>query len=153
MVELSENKFVTLAVEGKVDAGTTNQVQVRDFESFFVDERKEIGGNNKGPNPLEYFLGALGACTSIIATMVAKEQGFTFGNLEYALDGDLDPRGYQGVEGVQTYYQSVEINIMVETKESDEAFDALAKEVERRCPLYNLLKDAGVEVVSNWVKR
>ncbi|MEY8292714.1 OsmC family protein [Carnobacteriaceae bacterium 52-44] len=150
---MSENKFVTLAAKGEVVSGTTNSIQVRDFEPFFVDERKEIGGNNAGPNPLEYFLGSLGACTSVIATMVAKEQGFSFGDLEFETNGDLDPRGYQGVEGVQTYYQSVEVTVVMETEESDEAFENLAKEVERRCPLFNLLKDAGVEVISNWEKK
>lgn len=150
---MSENKFVTLASKGEVVSGTTNNIQVRDFEPFFVDERKEIGGNNAGPNPLEYFLGSLGACTSVIATMIAKEQDFSFGNLEFKTNGDLDPRGYQGVEGVQTYYQSVEVTVVMETEESDEAFENLANEVERRCPLFNLLKDAGVEVISNWEKK
>lgn len=150
---MSENKFVTLASKGEVVSGTTNSIQVRDFEPFFVDERKEIGGNNAGPNPLEYFLGSLGACTSVIATMIAKEQDFSFGNLEFETNGDLDPRGYQGVEGVQTYYQSVEVTVVMETEESDEAFENLANEVERRCPLFNLLKDAGVEVISNWEKK
>lgn len=149
---MSENKFVTLSAKGKLDIGTTNSVQVRDFDTFYVDERKEIGGNNVGPNPLEYFLGALGACTSVIATMVAKEQDFTYKNLDFSTEGDLDPRGYKGVEGVQTYYQSVRVTVKVETEKSDESFEALANEVERRCPLFNLLKDADVEVISNWQK-
>lgn len=118
-----------------------------------MDERQEIGGGNIGPNPLEYFLGALGACTSIMAASIAKEQVFSFENLNYSIDGHLDPRGYQGVEGVQTYYQTVEVTVELETEESDEAFETLAAKVERRCPLYNLLLDAGVEVISNWKKK
>lgn len=149
---MPENKFVTLSAKGKAESGTTNSVQVRDFESFYVDEREAIGGNNAGPNPLEYFLGALGACTSVIATMVAKEKEFSFDNLDFSTSGDLDPRGYMGVEGVQTYYQKVEVTVVIETDENDESLEAFAKEIERRCPLYNLLEDAGVEVVSNWEK-
>lgn len=150
---MSENTLVTLTSNGKQVAGTTNSVNIRDFEPFFVDERKEIGGNNKGPNPLEYFLGALGSCTSVIATMIANEQAFTFTNLDFSVKGDLDPRGYKGVEGIQTYYQRVEVTVEVETEESDEAFVALTKAVEKRCPLYNLLEDAGVDVISNWIKK
>lgn len=150
---MSKNKLVTLSAEGKAEAGTTNSVNIRDFEPFFVDEREAIGGNNKGPNPLEYFLGALGACTSVIATMVAREQGFTYEDFEFGTEGQLDPRGFQGVEGVQTYYQTIEVNAVVETDESDEAFETFVAEVERRCPLYNLIKDAGVEVKSNWEKK
>lgn len=150
---MSDNRFVTLSTQGKREKGATNSVQVRDFESFYVDEREAIGGNNAGPNPLEYFLGALGACTSVIATMVAKEKDFSFGNLDFSTEGKLDPRGYMGVEGVQTYYQKVKILVEIETEENDETLEAFAKEVERRWPLYNLLKDAGVEVLSTWKKK
>lgn len=148
-----EKNLVTLSASGKQESGTTNRVNVRDFETFYVDERKEIGGNNKGPNPLEYFLGALGACTSVITTMVAGEQDFTFTDLSFSTSGDLDPRGYKGVEGVQTYYQAVEVEVLIETEESDEVLASLAKEVDRRCPLYNVLKDAGVEVTTNWIRK
>ena len=95
----------------------------------------------------------LGSCTSIIATMVAKQQDFVFTDLEFSVHGDLDPRGYQGIEGVQTYYQKVEVAVLVETTESNEDLTVLAKEVERRCPLFNLLVDAGVEVISEWKKK
>lgn len=150
---MSKNTLVTLTANGKQETGTTNSVNIRDFDPIYIDERKEIGGNNEGPNPLEYFLGALGSCTSVIATMIAKEQDFTFTNLEFSVAGDLDPRGYKGVEGVQTYYQSVIVTVIVETEESDEAFATLTKAVEKRCPLYNLLEDAGVQVTSNWTKK
>lgn len=148
---MSENTIVTLEAKGKQESKTTNRVVIRDFESFYVDERKEIGGNNKGPNPLEYFLGALGSCTSIITTMIAKEQNFTFTNLDFSVKGDLDPRGYKGVEGIQTYYHNVEVTVLIETEESDDALKTLTKAVEKRCPLYNLLEDAGVKVTSNWI--
>lgn len=44
------------------------------------------------------------------------------------------------------------MNIVVDTDESDEALMRLKEEVERRCPLFNLLEDAGVDVESIWSK-
>ncbi|MFD1848752.1 OsmC family protein [Oceanobacillus bengalensis] len=145
--------LATLSVNGKLESGLKNSVQVRDLPAFIVDEPERLGGTNAGPNPLEYFLGALSACTSIILSYTAKDLNFSYQDVTYSTDGTLDPRGFKGVEGVLTYFQSVKIDIVVETEESDEALQKLAETVEQRCPLYNLLIDAGVEVKSNWVKK
>lgn len=152
-IHMTEPNLVTLSAQGKSLSGITNSVQVRDFQPFFVDEQERIGGGNAGPNPLEYFLGALSACTSIMTTYVAKDLGFSYKNIEYSTDGKLDPRGYQGIDDVITYFQTVAVTITIETEESDSALKILAKNVEKRCPLYNLLKDAGVEVITNWDRR
>jgi uncharacterized OsmC-like protein len=50
--------------------------QVRDSAPFIVDEPEQLGGINEGPNPLEYLLGAVSACTSFIIGYAAKEQNF-----------------------------------------------------------------------------
>ncbi|HLR01728.1 MAG TPA: OsmC family protein [Virgibacillus sp.] len=150
---MTEQQLVTLSVEGKVDSGRKNEVRVRDFPPIIVDESERLGGTNDGPNPLEYFLGALSACTSIMASFAAKEQNFTYKDLEYHTEGTLDPRGYQGAEGVQTYFETVKIDVVVDTNESSEALECLRVAVEDRCPLFNLLQDAGVNVISHWSKK
>lgn len=145
--------LVTLRVKGKVESGVTNSIQARDLPPFYVDEPKALGGADKGPNPLEYLLGALSACATIVGASVAKEQNFTYRGIEYATSGKLDPRGYKGVEGVKTYFQSVRLDVIVDTDESEEALQRVAEVAEKRCPVYNLLKDAGVAIESNWVKK
>lgn len=150
---MAEQQLSTLSIQGNLESGLKNKVNVRDLPAFFVDEPERLGGTNAGPNPLEYLLGALSACTSIMAAYVAKEQNFTYQGLDYQTDGTLDPRGFKGVEGVQTYFQTVKLNVIVDTNESQEALERFQETVEKRCPLYNLLKDAGVEVISNWVKK
>src|SRR5690625_2133655 len=148
---MSKDNLVTLTAKGEFETGRTNKVQIRDHTSIYVDEPERLGGKNTGPNPLEYFLGSLSAWTSIVASMVADEMNFSYEELKYSADGKLDRRGYHGAEGVQTYFQEIEIKLEIETEESDERLSQLVAEVERRCPLYNLAKDAGVEVIINWV--
>lgn len=147
---MTQHQMAVLRVNGRAETGLENKVSVRDLPAFSVDEPERLGGTNTGPNPLEYFLGALSACTSIMVSYVAKEQNFSYEGLEYDASGTLDPRGFRGVEGVQTYFQSVQLNMVVETGEDVDALERLKETVEKRCPLYNLLKDAGVEVISNW---
>lgn len=147
------SKKVTLSVEGKWEEKLKNRIQVRDFPTFFIDEPERLGGLNSGPNPLEYFLGALSSCTSIMTAFVAKEIGATYEELEFKTSGDLDPRGFQGVEGIQTYFDTVAIKIIISTDEPDEVLQELQEKVEQRCPLFNLLVDAGVKVNSEWERK
>lgn len=70
--------------------------------------------------------------------------------MDFDTNGSLDPRGFKGVEGIQTYFQTVTIQVEVETEESEEALKQLKETVEKECPLHNLLVDAGVEVHSQW---
>ena len=150
---MTANKLAKLQITGKSDSGLKSSINVRDLPPFIVDEPERLGGTNQGPNPLEYLLGALSGCTSIIIAYVAKEQSFTYDGVEFATDGELDPRGFQGADGVLTYFQTVTINVTVNTNEDNEKLASLKETVEKRCPLFNLLKDAGVKVESNWRRK
>ncbi|MBU6082019.1 OsmC family protein [Allobacillus halotolerans] len=147
---MTKPRLATLNVNGNLEEGLKNTVHVRDLAPFFVDEPERLGGTNAGPNPLEYFLGAYSACTSIMTSYAAKDLNFTYTGLDFDTNGSLDPRGFKGVEGIQTYFQTVTIQVEVETEESEEALKQLKETVEKRCPLHNLLVDAGVEVHSQW---
>lgn len=150
---MDTESLATLHINGKSESGLKNAVFVRDLPAFIVDEPERLGGSNSGPNPLEYLLGSLSACTSIIAAYVAKEQNFSYTELDFSTDGTLDTRGFRGVEGVRTYFQTVTVNLEIQTEEDDEALNRLIASVEKRCPIYNLLKDAGVKVETVWSKK
>lgn len=149
---MTQQNLATLKVEGKSAGDLKSEIQVRDLSPFIVDEPERLGGTNEGPNPLEYLLGAVSACTSIIINYAAKEQNFRYDGVRFSAEGTLDPRGFKGVEGVTTYFQTVNINVILETEESNENILALKETVEKRCPIYNLLKDAGVDVTTDWHK-
>ncbi|MFA1820331.1 OsmC family protein [Virgibacillus oceani] len=149
---MTQQPLATLRAEGKSAGGLKSQIQVRDLAPFIVDEPERLGGTNEGPNPLEYLLGAVSACTSIIINYAAKEQNFKYNGARFSAEGTLDPRGFKGVEGVTTYFQTVKISITLATEESNEKMLKLKETVEQRCPIYNLLKDAGVDVTTDWHK-
>ncbi len=65
-------------------------------------------------------------------------------------EGDVDPRGSRGVAGVRPYFLAVRLNIMLHSDEPPERVAKLRKNVENRCPVMNLFRDAGVEVTVNW---
>ena len=120
--------------------------------TFYIDEPERLGGNDKGPNPLQTLLGALIGCESIMANMVAKEINFDLQRISFSVKGELDPRGYMGDPNVRTYFEKVEISAEVKTSEPEERIQKLQELTDSRCPVFNTLKATGVEIVTNWKK-
>lgn len=151
---LTQTETLTnIEIKGNLASGLKNTLIVRDLPEFYIDEPKELGGTDLGANPVEYHLAALTACNTITFATVASEQNFSYKNIDYKTDGDLDIRGFLGVEGVPTYFQNINIVLEIETDESEAAIENLKVAVEKRCPLYNLSKDAGIEIISEWIKK
>ncbi|WLR50810.1 OsmC family protein [Bacillus tianshenii] len=150
---MSTKQLLKVESAGKWLGGLKTSISVRDFEDFLVDEPKNLGGTDEGPNPVEYVLGALTSCTSVMIALIAREQKFSFEAVDFANDGTLDLQGLMGVEGVSPHFQTVNFEVKIKTNESDERLEVLKEEVERRCPVYNLIKDAGVDIESKWSKQ
>ena len=78
--------------------------------------------------------------------------GFDYSRVEFEATGQIDLRGPKGVPGVRPYFEKVDMTIRVATPEPDERLDALAANVENRCPVMNLFRDAGVELNVTWAR-
>ncbi|HLR07722.1 MAG TPA: OsmC family protein [Bacillota bacterium] len=78
---------------------------------LIVDEGSQVGGNDEGPNPLQYMLIALAGCENVVAHAVAKEMAFDLQGLTFDISGEFDPRGFMGDPNVRTYFETVTINV------------------------------------------
>lgn len=146
----TEPKIANIRVRGKWTGGVQTEVNIRNFPPVVMDEPPDLGGTDKGPNPMEYVLGALIGCETVLVAVVAQEKGFEYTGLEFDLRGSLDIRGLEGVEGVRPYFDTIKGTINVTTSESEADLMTLAKEVERRCPAYTMLEAAGVTFDVKW---
>ncbi len=147
----TQPKLMTMRVQGAwTGSGLRTDVKVRHFDPLVMDEPEELGGSDQGPNPMEYMLGALIGCESVVLAIVAGEQGFAYTGVSFDLRGTLDLRGLEGVDGVRPYFEKITGTIKVETPESSETLQALAEEVERRCPVYTTLEAANVTFDVTW---
>lgn len=117
-----------------------------------IDEPPQMGGQDQGPNPLGTLLSALAGCENVIANMVAKEIGFDLQGIEFDIEGELDLRGLKGEPNVRPYFQKVIVNAKVKTSEPEERIRQLQKITDSRCPVFTMMKAAGVEMVVNWTK-
>jgi uncharacterized OsmC-like protein len=138
---------------GKWEGGLKTAINVREFSPIIMDEPQALGGTDDGPNPMEYVIAALSGCTSVMISIIAQEKQFAFQGVAFENTGILDLRGLMGVEGVSPHFQKVRFTVTIDTQENEERIEELKNEVERRCPVYNLLKDAKVELDTKWIRK
>ncbi|WP_089828151.1 OsmC family protein [Halogranum amylolyticum] len=123
------------AVSAESESETKTVVEAREFE-FVVDEPPSLGGTNDGPNPVEYLIGAWAGCLNVVVHTVGEERGIDLERVKIAIEGDLDPRKFLGIdEDVRAGYQEINVRIEVESDADEEALEALRAEVEERCPV------------------
>jgi putative redox protein len=131
----------------------TTEVKVG-AHTFFIDEPKNLGGNDKGANPLNTLLGSLAGCENAIANIVAKEMKFNLNGIDFKIQGTLDPRGLMGDASVKQYFETITIEAVVDTDESDERIQELKEKTDSRCPVYNILKDTNfIKIQSTWRRK
>ncbi|MGQ0523574.1 MAG: OsmC family protein [Betaproteobacteria bacterium] len=65
----------------------------------------------------------------------------------------IDIRGRMGAHSVRPHFQTVWVQAIVDTDESEDRLRAVVEETENRCPVLNLIKDANVNVEMLWIRR
>lgn len=143
---------LTVAAHTTWHAGVQTHSHIRDFAPIVMDEPAVLGGQNQGPNPLEYLVASLNGCKGVMIPLIAQELGFSFSELSFDVEGVIDLRGLMGVAGVSTHFQSLVFHVKIKTTESDERLQALQTAVATRCPVYNLLRDANVALETCWTR-
>ncbi|MDN5599482.1 MAG: OsmC family protein [Brachybacterium sp.] len=118
--------------------------------TFTLDEPVAAGGRDTAPTPLEYVVGALNGCVTVLVDLVAADLGIAVQHVVTEVVADQDRDGIAGVPGVRTHFSSVRLDVEVTSSADAAALEQLAAEVERRCPMVNLLRDAQVEVDVLW---
>jgi len=123
-----------------------------DHELYF-DEPVKAGGTNKGPAPLESILSALTGCENFIAHLLAKQKGFKFDKIEFQVTGGIDFAGpMKDAPGVSKTFQTLSVVAKIHTNEDEARVKEFSEEVGKRCPVFQLFKQAGVQITESWVR-
>jgi uncharacterized OsmC-like protein len=149
-VSLRDNPQIKIVrAEANCNGNFCNTIAARDF-TFVIAEPEKLGGNNEGPTPMEYVVGALNGCLGIVIELVAKERGISLTELKVTSAGLVDQRGLFGTADVSPHFQSIEVDISLTSSASSQAISKLKTDVLRRCPVYNLIKDSGAKIKIDW---
>lgn len=134
-------------------AGMFTEIDFGDYGSFATDEPEAHGGTGEGPSPLQTVIGALCGCESVTFHRTATEYEFSYEGIVFEAEYTIDIRGRLGVEGVRPHFQTIRVEAVVTTTESEERLAEVVEETERRCPVFNLVTDAGVKTEMRWIRK
>jgi uncharacterized OsmC-like protein len=132
---------VTFKVDGKWQGNLKVEVKIRNKFTINMDEPTSLGGEDTGPNPVEVVLASLVGCLGIVIAVVAKEKNIPLETVEISTEGDLDPRGFMGDHSVRAGFEEVRAKIKITAPIEKGKLEELFKEVERRCPVSDIIKN------------
>ena len=154
---INEIDFSKSIIRGKSLSATnpgnmTTTIEFPGLASLTLDEPVKHGGGGQGPSPLQGVLGSLCGCEAVTFSRTAKEKNFNYNGLEFEAEFTIDIRGRMGVRSVVPHFKTVRVQVYVKTNEDEARLLEVVKETEARCPVFNLIKDAGVEIECVWVR-
>lgn len=150
MLNTKEHKLIKVALEGHTPTPSLTEVRVRGH-SFVIDEPPYRHGTDVGPTPLETLLGALVGCTNVIACRIASEMNIKFKIDKIEVIGYLDHRGIDRVVDVPVPFPSIELHVKATTSGSEDDIARLREDMNMRCPMSVILRQAGSKILENWV--
>jgi len=106
------------------------QGQVLSHKSSFellADEPDVLLGGDTGANPVEHLLHALASCVTTSMVYHAAARGISIERVESSLEGDLDLRGFLGLDpSVRNGYQLIQLKLRIKANVTDEQLQELS---------------------------
>jgi uncharacterized OsmC-like protein len=124
----------TLKLGANIKEGFKTEIECS--HNFIIDQPKQGGGQDLGPNPLEIFLSSLPACICAIGRIISNQKRLNVRGINVKLEADIDKNyllgqteeGRAGFTEIRTYVD-IDADMTMEEKE------AYLAEIERRCPI------------------
>jgi uncharacterized OsmC-like protein len=105
--------------------------------SINVDEPFELLGENTSANPQELLMAALNACITVGYVAGAAVNGITLTKLEIETTGQLDLRGFLGIDpSVKPGYESIQYVVRIAGNGTPEQFRQIHENVIKTSPNY-----------------
>jgi len=137
-----ESAQMTFTVCAELTEGLRMDVDIRKHR-ITVDEPKGMGGTDAGPNPVELVLAALTTCQAITYRVWAMKLGIALDSVNVEADGDIDLRGFFGVDdAIRPGYSAVRLRVKLNGPESPERYRELADAVDGHCPVLDFTGSA-----------
>jgi putative redox protein len=131
----------TTTVRVHWQGGTQAIGRVRQFEPIVIDEPPAFGGTDRGPNPAELLLVALGACQELTLAVLAEQLGLQIESIEVEVQGELDLRGFLGIDrAVRPGFQRIEMTVHITSPEPEERLRDLLDLADQLCPVSDMLR-------------
>lgn len=126
---------------------TRSETQVEGYElggqkiarsfTFTIDEPVELLGENTAANPQEVLMAAFNSCVMNTYVIAAAMKGIRLDKVEIETDGDLDLRGFLGIDkSIRPGYEELRYTVRIKGDGTREQFEAIHKLVMSTSPNY-----------------
>jgi putative redox protein len=138
--EQPDRAAALFTAETRQVAGLHSEARIRQFK-LDIDEPPALTGQDRGPNPVELILAALGACQEITYRLYADTLGIPIDRVSVSVSGRLDLRGFFAVdEGVRPGFKDVTATVKIDSPAPAEEIERLRASVDRHCPVLDILR-------------
>lgn len=136
----AEMAQVCFHTRSELTAGLRVDTSVRQH-ALVMDEPEAIGGGDGGPTPVEVLLAALAACQEITYKAYAAAMGIALERVVIELEGDIDLRGFFGVdESVRPGLGAIRGRVELTSSAPRARLDQLKAAVDSHCPVLDMLR-------------
>ena len=136
--ESPQQAAVQFSATGRGTGSVTTRISTRDHE-YLIDEPASLGGDDLAANPVEHALGALLACQVVTYRVWAAHLGIKVDDIEIHAVGDLDVRGFYGLDdAVRPGYSQIQTEVHLTGPETAERYAELQRSVDAHCPVLDL---------------
>jgi putative redox protein len=135
-----EHANATFAADSRQVDGLRSETKIRQF-SLTIDEPPNLGGTDRGPNPVELVLAALATCQEITYRAYATALGIPLEGVSVKLEGALDLRGFFAVkDGVRAGFNDVRGTVQLKSSAPPADLAKLKEVVDAHCPVLDILR-------------
>lgn len=131
----------TSRVRGTGEGSVATRIRAGKHE-FVIDEPAGFAGDDLGPSPVEYALGALIGCQVVVFRLYSRVLGIPFDDIEVTAEGDLDAARLLGKDpNVRAGFSAVRLAVKLTGPETQERYEELLAAVEQNCPVQDLFQN------------
>ena len=123
--------------ETRVKSYVMDGVEIPREFSIVADEPFELLGQNSAPNPQELLMAAFNACIMVGYVANAAVMGVTLKNVEIETEGELNLRGFLGLDStVKPGYDSIQYKVRMTGNGTRQQYQAIHEQVIKTSPNY-----------------
>jgi putative redox protein len=117
-----------------------NEVRYGENQTLIIDEPKDAGGDNAGPDPYTLLLSALGGCISMTVTLYARRKAWPLERVTVRLRQQrIHAKDcVECQESTEGFVHRIERSVTVEGDLTDEQRTRL-QEIAHKCPVHKTL--------------
>ena len=148
MVDI-KTSLVPIRMSAEAPTPTRTHAKILQHE-LVMDEPESRHGTGLGPTPLDTLVAALAGCTNVVLNRIAEENGIEVRGLSLDLRSRLDVRGIRGIEEIDRPLRRIDLRIKFETTAEADKVELLRSQLNRRCAVSVIFREAGIEVNETW---